>query len=379
MSTIGTVRNQFQLANAETRVPQGIGVSPYPITSLIRYVVNSLFNGFFSYINPDPMQLIPIQGHIALSAKRSRAELKILFLGDIMISKSGNPPTIDSHLVSLLQSVHLIIANVESPVVDSHQTTRRGLSLNFEMNAGFLASIAAHNPTAKWVFSIANNHACDTSRKDDMDVSGLEKTIRTIRSVIPSASIIGADLAGAKSVLSLRVRGGPKIAIIGWTDVMNNDSEHFKKPVIRGSDLTSSKVNRIKQVHDYLIGFAHGNEEQSYYPLKGTRDRWARLMNKFDILVGHGPHVLHPAERIGKSLLFHSIGNLCSPVGKSQTKIGCIPEINLCYNSQGISSVKYKVHFLEQVDETVSLIDIHAPQQTYPGIVSRIQKVWHTL
>ena len=78
---------------------------------------------------------------------------------------------------------------------------------------------------------------------------------------------------------------------------------------------------------------SYGNEEQSYYPLKETRDRWVNLINErqFDVIVGHGPHVLHPAEQVGQGLLFHSIGNFCSPVGRSQTKVGCIPEMTIQY------------------------------------------------
>ena len=65
-------------------------------------------------------------------------------------------------------------------VVNSSKKTKRGLSLNFEMFSSFLSSIYSCNRAAKWVFSIANNHACDTSRKNSEDVRGVEATIDNI-------------------------------------------------------------------------------------------------------------------------------------------------------------------------------------------------------
>jgi poly-gamma-glutamate capsule biosynthesis protein CapA/YwtB (metallophosphatase superfamily) len=300
------------------------------------------------------MKLLTKEGKIKKGgiSDTSTSSLKIVFLGDIRVSRSGKPPKLDADLKKLLKNADVIVANVESPVVNSKKNTKRGLSLNFEMDSSFLTSIHACNRKAKWVFSIANNHACDTSRKNGEDVSGVKTTIDNIRSAIPNAEIIGAEIGEAKSVLSLQVESGPKIGLVGWTEVMNHDKQHYKKKIIRETDLTSAKIAKIKDKHDMLIGFAHGNEEQSYYPLKETRDRWCNLISerKFDVIVGHGPHVLQPAEQVGKQgLLFHSIGNFCSPLGKSQTKIGCIPELAIHHDKDGqISSTDYKTHILQQ-------------------------------
>ena len=172
------------------------------------------------------------------------------------------------------------------------------------MDRSFLEQIYACNKTAQWVFSIANNHALDNSRKNKTDVSGVVATINNIKAVIPEAEVIGAYIGTAKSVLSLQVNKGPKIGIVGWTEVMNSDHqvENYKKKVIRETDLTDEALREIRDDHDLLIGFAHGNEEQSYYPLKETRDRWLRWITerKFDHIFGHGPHVLHPAEKVGE-------------------------------------------------------------------------------
>ena len=386
MIRISSVDNSFALSRPGYRKPKGIGISPYSFLSLIRYIVNALFNGYFSYINPDhnKMKLLSKEGRII---KRHLSEptssLKIVFLGDIMVSRSGRLPQLSSGLKKVLEDADIIVANVESPVVNSDKVIKRGCSLNFEMPNAFLSSIYLCNRAAKWVFSIANNHACDTSRKNEQDISGVETTIDSIRAAIPDAEIVGAEIGLAKSVLSLQVEEGPKIGFVGWTEVMNHDKQHHKKKIIRETDITDAVATDIKDSHDMLFGFAHGNEEQSYYPLKETRDRWCSLLDKtkFDVIVGHGPHVLHPAEQVGEEgLLFHSIGNFCSPVGKSQTKIGCVPEIMIHYQKDKISSTDYKIHLLQQQDESLSVIeDLNAKSQIYPGIIHRLKNIWKTL
>lgn len=387
MTTISSIDNGVTLSSLEHRKPKGIGISPYPLLSLIRYVINSLFNGYFSYVNPDysKMKLLSKEGRITKGgiSESYTSSLKVVFLGDIMVSRSGKPPQLSADLKKILEDADVIVANVESPVVNSSKKTKRGLSLNFEMSSSFLSSIYSCNRAAKWVFSIANNHACDTSRKNSEDVSGVEATIHNIRTAIPDAEVIGAEIGSAKSVLSLQVEGGPKIGFVGWTEVMNHDKQHYKKKVIRETDITDKVIRDIKNNHDMLFGFAHGNEEQSYYPLKETRNRWYDLVGagKFDVIVGHGPHVVHPAEQVGEQgLLFHSIGNFCSPVGKSQTKIGCIPQITINHKDGKISSTGYKVHILQQQGDSVSTIEnLNAKPQTYPSIIGRLKKIWSPL
>ncbi|NGX60501.1 MAG: Capsule biosynthesis protein CapA [Chlamydiae bacterium] len=363
------------------------GISPYSLICTIRYLVNLLFNGFFSYINPDSskMDLLRNQGRISYGnlSSQDRSTLKVIFLGDVMMSRSGEPPRINPDLSHLLESADIIVANIESPVVNNGSPTRRGLSLNFEMDTSFLSSIHSSNRKAKWILSIANNHACDNSMGNNQDVSGIEKTIDNIKSVIPDAEVIGAEIGSARTALSLRLEDGPTLGFVGWTEVMNRDYRHYKKKIIRETDLADSAITQIKDKVDMLFGFAHGNEEQSYSPLKETRDRWRDLLceHKFDVIVGHGPHVLQPAEQVGeKGLLFHSIGNYCSPIGKSQTKVGAIPELTIHYSKEGISFTDYKINILEQDNGRLSLIqDLNTEPQKHPDIISRLRRIWKPL
>lgn len=108
---ISSVGNSFTLSNQGYRKPKGFGISPYPFLSLIRYIVNTIFNGYFSYINPDhsKMRLLSKEGRITRKdPSEPTSSLKIDFLGDIMVSRSGKSPQFS-----------IVVANIESPVVNS--------------------------------------------------------------------------------------------------------------------------------------------------------------------------------------------------------------------------------------------------------------------
>ncbi len=360
--------------------------SPYSPGATMRFMANHLTNGHFSYQNPDraEMELLKREGRLGSNHSQNSSSIKVLFLGDIMVSKSGHSPKLDEKMQALLQTADVIIANVESPVVASGEE-KRGLSLKFEMSTQYLKSIYSVNEKAQWVFSIANNHTFDNSDQGEEDESGVFTTIRSIREAMPQAKIVGTDIDdGAKSLLTVEKEDGPKIGIVAWTEVMNDENLHTKKRIMREKDLTEDFLSQATSEETLLIGFPHGNEEQSYYPLKETRDRWKRLMGpkRFQVIVGHGPHVVHPAERVGgQGLLFHSIGNFCSPAGRSQTRIGCIPEITVhCGQDRKPTQIDYKVHLLEQGEESVSLLDnIDENSSQYPKIITRLRRIWGNL
>lgn len=365
------------------RKPQGFRVSPYALKNLPRYFINALTNGLFSYINPDKdtMNLLSKKGMLSLATRDIKPfnPTKIMFLGDIMVSKSGNPPQMNTALTDLIKSADVIIANIEAPVIeDQQEKTKRDLSLQFKMPVSYLKAIYNINPKALWLFSIANNHAFDTSDKDSQDITGLQNSMRIIIREMPNSSILGTQNVAVLKINGLRV------GVIGWTDIMNNDSKHIKKPITRAEDISPLLIQKIKNMQklDILIGFVHGNEEQSYYPLKETRDRWNTLLgtDKFDFIVGTGPHVIQPAEQIKSSLIFHSIGNFFSAGGRSQTKVGLIPEIDLKYNSLHKKiALSYIVHFIQQKNDTLLLFDVDENKIFYPEIVDRLKKIWSTL
>lgn len=366
------------------RKAQGFYRSPYSWRATLRYVFDFLTNGRFSLQNStkNSMILLPLHGsmHVPCNAcsQAHSSSLKMIFLGDIMVSKSGLPPVLDARMKNLLESADIIVANVESPVVETKEYLKRTFSLRFQMNITYLQHIYNANPRAQWVFSVANNHAFDTSDKDSQDISGLITTANVIKKHLPKAEVIGANIPGAHSLLSLKTNSGLTLGILSWTDIMNNDTKHYLKPALRGHDLTPAIIAHAKSKAgiDVLIGFPHGNQEQSFQPV----DQWAQFIGPTlcNIIVGTGPHVVQPAEAIHQGLLFHSIGDFFSPSGGSQTKVGCIPEFTLKTAKKEVS-IDYTINLLQQNREHISLINVHSSEVLYPEIIDRLKKGWKTL
>ena len=118
MVTISPIYNGITLSSLEHRKPKGIGISPYPLLSLIRYIINSLFNGCFSYINPDysKMKLLSKEGRITKGgiSESYTSCLKVVFLGDIYSYQVGKPPQLSADLKKNIKGADVIVANVES-------------------------------------------------------------------------------------------------------------------------------------------------------------------------------------------------------------------------------------------------------------------------
>lgn len=362
---------------SESRSPKGIGKSPYSFTTTIRYIFNLISNGFFSYARSSMMNLLARHEVTSLSKTTllDSSTLKVIFLGDIMLSKSGEAPTIEGKVANILKNADVIVANVEAPVIEPNGEVqkREGASLSFKMDNQYLKTFYNQAPSAKWVFSIANNHACDQGS------NGIQATIKAIKSVMSEAQIIGVQAQkDAYSVLSLQVEDGPNIGIIAWTDVMNSDKKHYKEPIVREEDLSPDLIQSFRKKYDYLIGFPHGNVEQSYNPEKKTRDGWIKLMqpNGFDLVVGHGPHVLQPAEKVDGKPLFHSIGNFCSPRGSTQTKVGAIFQTNFHFAKEPktIHKIEHIIHLIEQGEGSVGLLN--PSNSSCSNIVKRLKKEW---
>lgn len=367
---------------ADQRRAKGFWFLPYSFVQLIRYLFNFIFNGWFSYRNPDADTMKRLQrlqrAQPIVDVEPHATTCKVVFLGDIMLTKSGQAPELGSELKQVLAEADVIVANLEAPLVKSDETMRRGWSLSFQMPDSFLKEIMQVNDKAHWVLSVANNHAFDTSKDSVEDCKGLQSTINLIHKMDGERMhVIGAQLPGNSAIYTHEV-AGCKLGFLGWTEVMNSEGKHLRKPVCRETDLSDSVLSTLKAEHEYLVGFVHGNEEQSYYPLKETRDRWVGYMKHFDAIVGHGPHVLHNAEAVDAKPLFHSIGNFCSSVGPSQTKVGLLPELNLTVANGNVSLSEYKVHVIEQGSGCVDLLS-DPEQSRYPEIVQRLHKIWPEL
>lgn len=388
--------NQLSLideAALKKRAPRGIWLSPYPFVwnwnhsdyHLTRYALNVLTSGAFSYINPnqDSMKLLKKHGTIQRGKEGFVSEIKVLCLPDIMSKKSGFAPKRDSQLTKLMESADCILANLEGCVLNTDEVVKRSLfSANLKMNKSFLQDLF-EGVKAPLILNIANNHLFDTSRKSEQDVEGVLETINAVQSALPNAQLIGAEIGEAKSVATIEVKNGPRLAFVGATELMNHDHTHYLKKVIKESDLTGEALATIRKEHDICIGTLHGHEEHSYTPLEAVRQRSVAFLDPkmgLDLLWMHSTHVPMPSEEVNNCLLFHGGGNFChsSLLGAPHTQIGYAAEVVFCYEQQHVSAMDYHIHLFEQTEDSISLLKPHQ-ESLYPDAIARLKTSWPSL
>lgn len=244
-------------------------------------------------------------------------QLRLVAVGDILMhqdvkaSAEHTPqgfPALWADLVPLFQGVDLAFGNLETPVAPT--TGRPGVPFQFNAPAALPAALRASGFT---VLSTANNHAFDQGPR------GVRETLDRLRSEQLVAVGSGEDRARAET-LQIVERQGLKVAFLGFTDIFNIDlNRRATEPWVRPLDLEPAlaAVREARSRADLVVVSVHWGNEYQHRPTKRQRDIAKQLVEAgCDLLLGHHPHVLQPAELIEaggrKALVAYSLGNFIS-------------------------------------------------------------------
>jgi hypothetical protein len=258
---------------------------------------------------------------------------KIVAIGDISFRGAREDlPSIDifGQVTSLFRSSDLVIANLESPLVDSGtpvpgKCTLRGTTdwANVIKDAGI------------GFVSLANNHMMDYG------VEGLKSTIKACKEAGLYYAGAGENIQEACEPVYINVKGN-RIAILCRTSVIVSSPSYAtdKDPGVAflESNETIDTISACTKKADFVILIIHWGIEDYLYPSKEQR----QLANQFveagaNLIIGHHPHVLQGIERIGKAFVVYSLGNFIfdefewsfiNDDGVPQTSMSVLSEIN---------------------------------------------------
>lgn len=338
------------------------------------------------------------------SSSSSQAEdpFRILFVGDLMVSASGNSIHLKDNLLEKISKAHALVVNVEAPVTfEEGNNGREGISFAMTKTylQEFVEQVKAMNPEIKLIFDIANNHALDRNKHqpltsqekelEDIDAENfsLMRTVAAIKSIAPESHIVGAWLHESKyadkevNTLPWTIIGKPglRIGIWGFTDVLNHNAHHFDKRVCRTEDIFTN-LEQFKEDNnlDYLYLVGHGNLEQCMYPLREWREGAIKfLQDGADGIIGHGPHIPNTSEVIkinGKEkLIVHSLGNFFGPKKLSNTGYNSLLEINVTKQTS-----QFAIQPIEaSVVAGVPYVDMAPEEGTrYPALARRFNTLY---
>jgi poly-gamma-glutamate capsule biosynthesis protein CapA/YwtB (metallophosphatase superfamily) len=173
------------------------------------------------------------------------------------------------------EGADLAFANLESLLTTAPQVAGR-----YDLRAPPRAVVALQAAGFD-ALSLANNHALDAG------VEGLAQT----REVLAGAGI--------------RAMGnGESVCAPGWCVVA------FSGPPQDASELLEA-VAALNGPRRFMIVSLHWGAEYQAAPSPAQRTLAEQLSAAgADLIVGHGPHVLQPAEWVGETLVVYSLGNL---------------------------------------------------------------------
>ena len=216
-----------------------------------------------------------------------------------------------------LEPEDLVLLNVESPLVNDVNP----MSTGWPPILGAPSELAtALDETGVHVVSVANNHSYDQGHL------GLQRTMVLLEDLGIAAVGAAAEPAAALHPRLVRRRGWT-VAILAATNPMNiqvSARGHQRIFVARlwQEERVIAAVERARSEADLVVLLLHWSHDFEPRPTRSQRALAHRLVNAgADFIVGTGPHVLQPVERLeserGEALVAYSLGNLVSSMAFS--------------------------------------------------------------
>jgi poly-gamma-glutamate synthesis protein (capsule biosynthesis protein) len=271
-------------------------------------------------------------GMLALAAGRTRAQgagggrasggrtVTIAGSGDVLghirvvrAARAGGWDRIFAGLAELVREDDAAFANLETPLSEERPVESGSppiLGAPPELAQG-LARAGID------VLSIANNHAWDQWAR------GAERSVAAVRAAGMGAVGAGPTLDDAFRAHVIE-RRGVRIAFVGITERVNAGPGHSPPEALiaRWDDdaRVAAAVEAARGQADVVVVSIHWSYDFLPRPSGAQRRRAAFLVEHgADVILGHGPHVLHEVERLpsprGDAICAYSLGNLVSNQG----------------------------------------------------------------
>jgi poly-gamma-glutamate synthesis protein (capsule biosynthesis protein) len=214
-------------------------------------------------------------------------------------ARSGHDPAF-ALPARFLAGADLTFANLEFPVGEE-SWVRPNRSSEFRHDAEVCAALARAGVR---VVSLANNHMMDCGPR------GLDRTLEACAQSGLLAVGAGRTLAEARRPVRLEA-GGRRVVILAYAQA-TDDAAGEGTPGVAPLDeaMILEDVARWRSEADLLIVSAHWGSMYVEYPPPRVTALARRIAEAgVDLVLGHHPHVIQGAERIGRTLVVYSLGD----------------------------------------------------------------------
>lgn len=225
----------------------------------------------------------------------------------------------------VLEEGAITFVNLEMPLVDHHveldggwprSRTERPRRAPVLGATPVLAEVLAELGVD--VVSVANNHALDQGFR------GLSDTLAALDAAHLAAFGAGATRDAAYAPLVIE-RGGVRVAFVGGTEGINQRATDGPRlEVARTIDEAAllAAIRAARGQADVVVAAVHWSTD-FVTEVSGAQRSLAAAMVEAgaDVILGTGPHVLQPVERLesarGDAIVAYSLGNLASGMGRA--------------------------------------------------------------
>ncbi len=200
----------------------------------------------------------------------------------------------------LLADADAAFANLEFPIGE-RAWVREGRSEEFFHDADVAGALVRAGVS---VVSLANNHMMDCGPQ------GLTRTLEVCRAAGLATVGAGEDLATARTPWRATLNGRRWVMLAYGTT--QGDAASVTSPGIAPLEaaLVAADIARWRPEADVLVVSAHwGSMYVDYPPPRVLEAAKGIAAAGADIVLGHHPHVLQGAERVGRSLVAYSLGD----------------------------------------------------------------------
>ncbi|MDV3240634.1 MAG: CapA family protein [Methylocaldum sp.] len=283
---------------------------PYSLVEGLEWIYHVLINpprshGPFEEFVPDNSVINTVMPRIKLG-----------FIGDIMILE-GMDLRIGEDIRRFFSDTDFLVGNFEGTIVTGH---RKQVFMAQAHTEEILDHLSKLFPPERTVLSCANNHT------GDYGWDGFCESYRRLQDY-------GFITVGRRDEPSVLIDG--KVNIVGCTRWSNQKCEF---------------VATIDEVDDYFAGdaefnilYPHWGYEMQLRPKYHQVLHGRRLLNMWDMIIGHHSHCPQPVELCETNrntrLLAYSLGNFCSSENRGDTPIGIILKADIGPDSNGVWGV----------------------------------------
>lgn len=191
------------------------------------------------------------------------------------------------------------------------------------------------------LISLANNHTLDRG------IKAIENSYQywQDKPVLTAGSYISFE---QRNTPQIRQKNGITYTMLAYTYGTNGI------PIPKGKEylvnvytkeMLAEDIARVRDKVDLLIVSMHWGDEYVFTPTK-EQESFARYLAELgvDIVIGNHPHVIQPIERIGKTLVIYSLGNMISAQNGLERRVGMLAGVQVKKDTKSGAISLHDVH-----------------------------------